>query len=347
MAHGGDIYKNSIEHDFSVNINPLGMPDGVIKVLSESIKACEQYPDIKARKLREKLSRRLGVDPQDIIFGNGASELIMTAVRAVKPKKILVPVPSFTGYMYAAKSCGCLTEFYYMREADGFVLTDGFLEHINPETYMVFLANPNNPTGKYIKSELLEKIINKCDKCNAAVVLDECFAELSDNAEESMTNCYKDFPNLLILRSFTKSFAIPGLRLGYAISTSSDLVRRMEMQIPEWSVSVPAQLAGIAALEETEYLQKARKIIKEQREYLEKELDALGFSCVRSSADYILFKDKKERKINLYDELIKKKILIRNCSDYEGLPDGWYRIAVKTADENSILIKALSEIVGK
>ena len=345
MAHGGDIYKNSIELDFSVNINPLGMPKVVVRKLSESIREYEKYPDIHVRELRAKLAKRLGINPQAIIFGNGASEIIVTAVRGVNPKKILIPVPSFTGYVYAAGSCGCQTTFYYMHEQDGFALTEDFLEAITPDIDMVFITNPNNPTGKYIKKELLRKIIEKCADCNAVALLDECFAQLSDGVDaESLIKDYGKYKNLIILRSFTKSFAMPGLRLGYAISSNDDLIGCMERQKPEWSVSVPAQIAGIAALEETEYLKKSREIIKEGRKYLEGELSRLGFYCIGSKADYILFKDAKDRNINLYAELLKRKILIRDCSDYEGLSEGWYRIAVKTDDENRTLIGRVKEI---
>jgi threonine-phosphate decarboxylase len=396
MAHGGDIYRNNIRLDFSVNINPLGMPKKVRRALGESLVSAEYYPDQMAEELTEKLSKLIKINSENIAFGNGASELFMAAVHASAPKKILIPVPSFYGYEHAAKAADADIEFYHTRPEDGFSMTEDFLNHIAKDTDMVFIANPNNPTGKYINPELLEKILLKCEVNGVEVILDECFMELSDEPEthSCLSNengmCSKNqidkifksgirdnirktdsgldtdgFKNLLVLRSFTKTFAIPGLRLGYMVCADENKIREIKRQLPEWNVSSLAQIAGCAALEEAERLAEARRLIKTEREFLEKELTQMGFQCVSSKANYILFKERSEKAdiiseavrtgkdeyetqrngdINLYEELLKAQILIRDCSDYRGLSKGWYRIAVRSHEDNLELLGAIKAL---
>jgi threonine-phosphate decarboxylase len=372
MAHGGDIYRNKIKLDFSVNINPLGIFDEVRRALAESLGSVEAYPDQKAEELTEKLSKLIKIKPENIVFGNGASELLMAAVHAFTLKKILIPVPSFYGYEHAVKTSGAHMDFYIMRQEDGFELTEDFLQHITNDTDMLFIANPNNPTGKYISPELLEKILDKCEKNNVRVILDECFMELSDEPEiySSLSKFDKTkqalFKNLLVLRSFTKTFAIPGLRLGYMVCADEIKIREIKCHLPEWNISSPAQAAGIAALDETEMLGGARRLIKAEREFLEKELTQMGFQSIPSRANYILFnlcagverinldnaktvkgktKESGLENIDLYEELLKKQILIRDCSDYCGLSEGWYRIAVRSHGDNEKLIKAIEGVL--
>ncbi len=357
MAHGGDIYRNKIRLDFSVNINPLGISKGVRKALAESIGSAEYYPDQTAEELTEKLAKVIRVKKENIALGNGASELLMAAAHAFAPKKILIPVPSFYGYEYAAKAADADIEFYYTCSEDGFSLTEDFLNQIAPDTDMIFIANPNNPTGKYISPDLLEKILIKCEENDVTVILDECFMELSDEPEAH--SCLSGangalhisrFRNLLVLRSFTKTFAIPGLRLGYIVGSDKRRIREIKCHLPEWNISSPAQIAGCAALKETEGLNKARSLIKTERGFLENELTQTGFRCVPSKTNYILFKECSEKAelisgdADLYDALLKARILIRDCSDYRGLSKGWYRIAVRPHEDNLELLSTIKSV---
>lgn len=346
MAHGGDIYSNDIEVDFSVSLNPLGAPESVIDALRDAALKAEHYPDPASRHLAGMLADRLSVLPGNIILGNGAAELIMAAAHAFSScGKAIVAVPSFTGYEYALRAAGASVEFYEMKEEDGFSLTAEFLEHITDETGAVYLTNPNNPTGKYIEHGLLIEIIEKCARAGAVVILDECFMELSDAPESnSALSKIKKYPNLLILRSFTKTFAIPGLRLGYIVCADTEKLKQIRKHIPEWNISTLAQTAGEAALMQEEYLDGGRQIIKRERRFLENVLSQNGFSYIKSNANFILFKSDIDRELDLYDYLLKKKILIRDCSDFKGLGREWYRIAVRTHEENVKLTSWLSVI---
>lgn len=362
MAHGGDIYRNRIRLDFSVNINPLGMPESVRRALAKGLGSAEYYPDIKSQELVSRLAEKTGVRPENIVLGNGASELLMAAVHAFSPEKILIPVPSFYGYEYAAKAAEAHVEFYHMREEEGFELTEDFLGCLTADTDMLFLANSNNPTGKYISAKLLQKILDKCEKNDVIVILDECFMELSDEPEINSFLSGSDktklvlFKNLMVLRSFTKTFAMPGLRLGYMVCSDTEKAAKIKRHIPEWNISALAQAAGCAALGGTAldenpfdveaYLKEAGRLIKAERDFLENALAELGFIYIRSRADYILFKTTGGAlpEADLYEELLKKRILIRDCSDYRGLSKGWYRIAVRTHEDNLELIKEIKAL---
>lgn len=346
MSHGGDRYGNSVQMDFSVNTNPLGMPEAVRKSLRESWKQAEAYPDLQARSLCAGLCAVWKTKPENLLIGNGASEILMALVHAVRPKKALLPVPSFSGYEYVLRAADCEAIYYRMTKEKRFSLDEAFLDVLSAEAELLFLTNPNNPTGRYIRPDLLERILDRTRELGILVVLDECFMELSDDPKgRSVLRQRERWPNLLVLRAFTKSFAIPGIRLGYALCEDTALVRKIRAQLPEWNVSIPAQAAGVAALQELQWLEKARSTILHERLVLERALTRLGFADVASNAGYILVWDEKERGIDLYTELLKKGTLIRDCSDYPGLGRGYYRIAVHGRGENRRLIAQIREIL--
>jgi histidinol-phosphate aminotransferase len=341
MLHGGDIYRNKVNIDFSVNINPLGMPDAVRKALSEAVGNCEQYPDIKAERLTESLAERMGVNKEYILPGNGASELFTAIVHAVNPGRIVIPVPSFLGYEKAVMSSHGEVLFYEMKEDMGYTLDEGIMEYLTEGTDLLFLANPNNPVGNLIDSTLLEQVAEECRKKQILIVLDECFLEFSGKEEKySYKNKLEAYPNVIVVRAFTKIYAIPGVRLGYLLCGDSELRKRIEVHLPEWNLSVFAQAAGIAACLEKNYIAESVRVVEAEREYLKEELEQLGIKVYPSDADYLLIKTDMQ----LYDELLKKEILIRDCSNFRGLGRGYYRIAVKKHSDNVMLIKAIREI---
>lgn len=338
--HGGNIYDNEIELDFSVNVNPKKIPDSLKKAMEQSINYADTYPDIHCRKLREKIAEYHGVNCEHIVCGNGASELLMAIVHGEKPKRILLMAPSFLGYEYVADAVSSEIIFYDLKRENGFVVEEDFLGWIDEKIDMAILASPNNPTGLCIDRELLVKIVDKCKKYDVTVLLDECFIELSTHFEKSMINEIEMFDNLIVLRAFTKSFAIPGVRLGYLVCSNKNKLAGIKRQLPEWNVSVMAQAVGIAALEEKDYLDKSRKHILDEKKYLIKELETLGFEVINSDANYLLFYCKTD----LYKELLMRGILIRNCDNYRGLKKGFLRVAVKRHEENIKLINAIKEI---
>ncbi|TQI68131.1 histidinol-phosphate transaminase [Clostridium sp. KNHs216] len=342
MIHGGDIYRNQVRIDFSVNSNPLGIPDSVKKALHEAVRHCEQYPDIRAEKLAESVSQITGVGTEHLLFGNGASELFLAIIHAVRPKRIVIPVPSFSGYEKAALASDAEISYYEMKESAGFALDEGLLEQLTGDTDLLFLANPNNPVGNLLDGTLLKKIAAVCREKRITVVLDECFLEFTGEEERlSFKNRLQEYPNVVVVRAFTKIFAIPGVRLGYLFCGDRELTERIKNQLPEWNLSVFAQAAGAAACREKEYLEKTVRFVKTEREYLSGELRRLGFRVYPSAAGYLLF----DTPVPLYDLLLEKEILIRDCGSYRGLHKGYYRIAVKQHGENETLIREIEKLV--
>lgn len=341
MIHGGDIYRNRVQLDFSVNINPFGMPETVKEALENAVGDAVRYPDICAEQLTAAISAWTNMPKEQLVCGNGASELFMAAVHALHPKKILIPVPSFYGYEKAAKAAGCELSFYELSKENGYALEEGILEKLTEEVDLLFLANPNNPVGNLIEPSLLTGIAKRCRKQNITLVLDECFIAFTGTQKrDSFCDRMMEYPNVIIIQAFTKLFAIPGVRLGYLMCQNRETAAQIREQLPEWNLSVFAQKAGTAACNETEYVKTSVDFICKEREWLKEKLEKQSIHVYPSNANYLLLKTK----LPLYDGLLKRGILIRDCSDFRGLGREYYRVAVKNREENEELLKAIEEI---
>lgn len=270
--------------------------------------------------------------------GNGASELFVAVVHAIKPGKIVIPAPSFYGYEKAANVTEAEVSYYEMKERDGFCLTEAFLQELQEDVDLLFLANPNNPVGNTIEDVLLEKYVTDAGK-KITVVIDECFLEFTRKKGFFETHSMQEYPNVILVKAFTKLYAIPGVRLGFLFCGSQNKTGQIFNQLPEWNISIIAEAAGRAALDETEYRNKTISYIGKERAYLKAELEKLGIKVYPGEADFLLLKTDDP----LYEKLLKKKILIRDCSNYRGLCTGYYRIAVKTHKENEKLIAQLKD----
>ncbi|MBR6404061.1 MAG: aminotransferase class I/II-fold pyridoxal phosphate-dependent enzyme [Eubacterium sp.] len=366
MIHGGDIYSNKIQYDFSVNINPLGCPETVIKAVKDGIRRMNHYPDPEQRRARHGLSSLEGVVPENIICGNGASELIMAVVRAVNPKNALLVSPGFFGYQHALNVIqGCQISEFFLKEENDFKLTEDILDYITDKTDILFLTNPNNPTGKNIDSDLLERILEKCESCKCTVLLDECFLRLSNRMFDYISDSsgdrsysYKkkvsEYSNLYVVDAFTKLFACPGIRAGYLVS-SADNIDSVRRQLPEWNLSIPSEemlVTGAEVLMNSDYLEKSLKMIREEREYLIEEFGIIS-NCriVNSDTNFFVVQMNinsselcMNQKLYIFSELLKQSILIRDCSNFSGLGEGWFRIAVKGHEENMLLVNTIKKV---
>ena len=340
--HGGDIYRNQVSLDFSVNINPFGMPQRVREALEAAVAWCERYPDIRSEALRDAIAGAKGIAPADIVCGNGASELFPAILRAVHAKKVLLPVPSFYGYEYAAKAADSHIKYAYLSEETAFCPGKELLQALTADIDLLFLANPNNPTGQLLGREYLLELLEHCRQQGIIVVLDECFIEFCETDTEqprSLLGKIDQYENLLLVRAFTKSFAMPGVRLGYLVCSNEGLREKIRRQLPEWNLSVFAQRAGIVCAEQAEqYLQDTVEYVKTERAYLREGLEALGIRVVSGEADFLLLYTTQP----IYDRLLAKGILIRNCENFRGLGEGYYRIAVKKQEENEVLLRELA-----
>ncbi|MBQ3374715.1 MAG: threonine-phosphate decarboxylase [Oscillospiraceae bacterium] len=346
--HGGDWAEFQRESgflplDFSANISPLGLPAGVKEAVLASLDSADRYPDPRCTELCTALSAHYGIPAEAIVCGNGAADLIFRLVFLLKPKKALVPVPTFTEYEHALSLSGCCIGHVFCREEDDFSLPEAVLGAVTPETDLVFLCNPNNPTGRLIPADLLARILHRCEETDIVLVTDECFMGFPEEAEKrSLLGRLSACPHLVILRAFTKLYAMPGLRLGMALCGSTDLAEQLRSFGQPWPVSVPAQAASLAALQDNNYVNRVRAFLKEERPFLQKELSELGLRVIPGEANFFLFFTEKKQ---LAAKLREKGILIRDCSDFPGLCPGWYRIAVRTREENLLLLRALKEVL--
>lgn len=336
--HGGDVYHHQGCIDFSANCNPLGTPRKVKEAIIESLDHINDYPQVGCFPLKKAIAEYEHTDFSQVICGNGAAEVIFTLCRAVSPKKALVPAPTFAEYQQALYSVGCQVEFFYLDEKKQFRLDEDFISALTPDLDIIFLCNPNNPTGLLAEKEVLKKLLDRCRQLDIFMAVDECFLDFVPEPEKYTLKEYlKDYENLFLFKAFTKRYAMAGVRLGYGLCGNGKLLEKMESMCQPWNVSSLAQAAGLAALKEMAYVEEGRQVTFQELDYLKKELSALGYPVYPSQANYVFFKGPED----LYEKLEKKKILIRDCSNYTGLCKGYYRVAVKNHEENRALIQAL------
>ena len=345
LIHGGDVYsaRQKMKQeplDFSANINPMGMPPGAVRAAADALQQCTQYPDPLCRELRAALAAYEGIPAEQIVCGNGAADLIFRIVAATHPQRALLLEPTFAEYEQALRSMDCSIAYFPLQESEGFVLPEAFLQQLTPEINLLFLCNPNNPTGRTVSPALLQEIWKRCEEAGILLVVDECFNEFLEHPEQNtLKGVLKTGANSVILKAFTKSLAMPGLRLGYGLCGNGDLAERIFSCGQPWGVSIPAQAAGVAALQEQGYLERMRRLIQTERRWLSENLARLGLCVFPSEANYILFRTETE--IPLRERMEQRGVLIRACGNYRGLDNRYYRIAVRGHGENERLIAAL------
>ena len=345
MQHGGDIYRNNVEYDFSVNINPLPIPEKIIKAMQASLTDVKHYPDACCQELREKLEKYTGISKECILVGNGASELIMHVFMALKPKCVFMETPSFSEYRRAALAAGAHIVSINERAS----CEDKIKALSDNHADMLVLARPNNPTGYMEDEGEFYKLLDYCDEHGIAVLLDECFYSLSIRAKDEYysslvtTERLKASENLIVLRAFTKCYGIPGVRLGVAFIGGRAIRDKINMTLPQWNVSMMAQRVGMACLESPEYVEAYRRLIETEGPRMCDFLRKSGFVVYESSTCFILFRSEVE----LYGGLLEKGILIRDCANMISEEGYFYRIAIKTAGENEILMDAIEEILNE
>jgi histidinol-phosphate/aromatic aminotransferase/cobyric acid decarboxylase-like protein len=287
-----------------------------------------------------------------VLCGNGTSELFAAILHAFSPKKVVIPQPSFYGYEWAAQMVDAQIYHVTLRKEEEFAVTGILLDALENDVDLLFLASPSNPIGKRIAPEFLAQLLQKCREKEILVVLDESFIEFTGEEGAIRFISESACANLILVRSFTKAYAVPGLRLGYLIAGKA-CCDRIAKQLPEWNVSLIAQEAGTAILEDVpgkwsrkQYLADTVRLIKEEKKFLIQELTIIFGQKMRifpSDANFLLL----WTQVPLYEKLLAQGILIRDCSNYRGLGEGYYRIAVRTHEENALLVTAMRGIAEK
>ena len=346
VPHGG-IYSTDLKLDpkiidFSSNVNPLGFPYQVKNIIKKNASFLSAYPDPNSSELKDKLEKYTGIPKRQMIVGNGATEIIYYFCKAFirKNNRVIIPIPTFGEYEAAVLLQGGRISYLKTMNLNERIPE---LQHMITKNNCIFLCNPNNPTGYLIKRKNMLKIVETAYNKSALVFLDECFIELVPESNESLISNLKEFDNLFILRSLTKSFGLAGLRIGYGFGSKKMIDVLTRIKIP-WNVNALAQKAGIAALSSKSHLRKTRKLIKNELTFLTSSISKIkNFSYYPSSTNFILLESKINSK-TVQNKLIKKKLLVRDCSNFHGLDKKFIRIAVRTHKENVKLVKALEKI---
>lgn len=348
LVHGGDWAGYRAEFgcdalDFSANVSPLGLPAGVAAAITNALPTADRYPDPLCRELRAALAGAEGVPADWILCGNGAADLIFRLALAVRPRRALLPAPTFAEYEAALQTVSCAVQRVFLREENEFAVTEEFIDAVTPETDIVFLCQPNNPTGQVTPPALVERLVRRCAECGAVLVVDECFLDfLPDRDAWTAKQLLRDAPQLIILKAFTKLYAMAGVRLGYALCGDATLLEKMRGAGQPWAVSSLAQAAGLAALQETAYAGAVRALIAEQRPRMAAGLRALGLRVMDGQANYLLFRATPD----FGEKLRRRGAVVRSCANYPGLDAAWYRTAVRTAEENTRLLQIMGEILA-
>ena len=324
LVHGGDWmgYRERFGRDaldFSANVSPLGLPEGVAQAIRDVLPLADRYPDPLCRTLRAALSRAEGVPQERILCGNGAADLIFRLVWAVKPHKALVTAPTFAEYASALDTVECEVKRFFLDETNDFAPTDALVDAVDESIDMVFLCQPNNPTGQLASPELVKKLLRRCGECHTILAVDECFLDFLPDADGWTAKPLLESGNLVILKAFTKLYGMAGVRLGYCLCG-----------------------AGVAALKETAYVDEVRALIARQRPVLTAGLRALGLRVIDGKANYLLFRAPAD----LNERLRPLGTQVRSCANYPGLGPEWYRTAVRTASENARLLELMKEVLG-
>ncbi len=350
--HGGNLRKLAQQAgkasadivDFSANINPLGPPDDLRAVVTGRISDLVHYPDPDCAEITAAFAERYRIPEEQIAIGNGSTELLYLLPYILKKKRAIIPVPSYADYERAARFGGLEVERFFLKEEDGFVLDVSLLDELMKTGDVVILGRPNNPTGDMPSASQIKGLAERHP--DVYLVVDEAFCDFTAESETLITPGRAK--NIIILKSLTKIYAMPGLRVG-ALIADPNLIERLKERMPPWSVNTLAQAAGAAALRNDAYIKETRRLVKELREELTGAIGKLpGLKVYPGAANFLLVRSDHPAldAVELSRRLLASGIAIRVCDNFAGLDRRFFRIAVRTHNENEHLITILGQTLG-
>jgi len=354
-GHGGDLWTASERFgltpdrwlDYSANINPLGPPPQALEAIRDGLDAIVRYPDPGHRELKAALSARLGVAEERLLIGNGAAECIALALAGLEVRKVGVIAPCFSEYGQLALDYGAEVRTVVASEERDYRADPEELRGLMREVDLLFVGHPNNPTGLTYPLGELRAIARMAEQYATYVVVDEAFIDfLPEKQRPTLLPELSDYPRVLLLHSMTKFYAIPGLRLGYAIA-APEVIARMARKQVTWSVNGLALLAGLSCLkpEIADYDRRTRRLIAEERAYLRSEIGGrLGWRTWPGEANFLLVRlGEPWTAGELQAALGPRGVMVRSCAAYEGLTERDVRIAVRGRADNERLLAAFGE----
>ncbi len=357
--HGSDLEKiertyNIKKEDiiqFSANVNPLGISFALRKTLAEHIDAISTYPDREYTSLRRCIARYANTDPRNIVVGNGSTELISLFIRITHPDKALIVGPTYSEYEREVAMGGGRSHYFSLTEASEFCLdTAALTEELSRDVDLLILCNPNNPTSSVIRHAQMREILDYCKRRSITVLVDETYVEFTEDVEDvtaiPLTEYYN---NIVILRGISKFFAAPGLRLGYAVCGSRDLLQKIEQCKNPWTINSLAAIAGEIMFTDDEYIRQTRELISGERRRILAALEASpAFQPYQPHANFVLVKILKENltSSDVFEAAIRRNLMIRDCSTFPFLNDKYFRFCFMLPEQNDALMKVLGELAG-
>lgn len=358
--HGGNVWEASRETgipaerllDFSANINPLGPPDCVRAAVLRSLEHVVHYPDPACREFCRAAAGAEQVPEEWILPGNGAADCLFALVRALSVRRAAVVAPAFSEYEAACRAAGCACDSIPLSADTGFVPEESLLERIPEGTELLFVCTPNNPTGAVADRSLIESLLGWAERADARLLVDESFLDFREDAPErtAVPLCRLSM-RLIVLKSLTKLYAVPGIRLGYAVCSDRALLQLAREGMPPWNVNGFAAEIGPLLFEQREYVEQTRRQTRKEADWMLQQLRALpDLTAFVPGANFILFCLGSPGRIwpsDLRAELYREGILVRPCGGFAGLDSRYYRICVSSHERNERLLAALREIAGR
>ncbi|HIR91881.1 MAG TPA: threonine-phosphate decarboxylase [Candidatus Egerieimonas intestinavium] len=356
--HGSDLEKiEAIYHikkedivSFSANVNPLGISPRIRRELADHLDVISRYPDREYTALRCAMAVYAGTEPDHILVGNGATELISLFIQNLQPKKALILGPTYSEYERAITLAGGQTSCYPLQEEQNFQMdVRDLCSRLSEDLDLLVLCNPNNPTGTAVNRQSLREIFSVCKGLGITVLVDETYVEFTpQEAEISAVPLTGEFKNLIILRGTSKFFAAPGLRLGYAITGDTSLLTKAEGRKDPWGINSIAELAGQLMFSDTEYIRQTRQLIFGERTRLYEELSTWdSIKLYPTMGNYQLVRILKEGVTSrqVFEHCIRQGLMIRDCSNFPTLDDRYFRFCFMLPQDNDRLVQALREIL--
>lgn len=346
--HGGNIYKlkrdSGIEVlDYSSNINPLGVPSSFKKAVVENFESLEKYPDIDYIELRTSIGDYNNCHIDNVVVGNGATEVLFLYMKAVKAKKVLIIAPTFAEYERAAKAAGRDVKFFPLSK--DFSLNENMLLEFITDEDVVVMCNPNNPTGKFQNLEKIKKIADFLERKNKKLFIDEAFIEFVDNWKDKTAFLLKH-KNIFILRALTKFFALPGVRLGYGLTYDRAILNEIKNIREPWSVNGVAEIAGKTMLLDTLYIHETENWIKQEKIWFYEELCKIdNIEVTPTETNFILVKLLNDNAKSFRKKMIENGVLVRDASNFMFLDESYIRLAIKDRKKNEKVLEALRRVL--
>lgn len=355
INHGANLFelsdklglKKSEILDFSSNVNPFGASKKAKNSLITNIDMVSMYPDPEYKELKSVISQYCNCKFEDILLGSGATELISAFIDSINPKKALLIAPAYSEYERSLKKVGCeISKYFAKKELQFKIDVNELKKEIKNENYdLVVICNPNNPTGFAFKKEEIKELLKDT---NTFFMVDETYIEFTDTSKYSATHLMDKHENIFVIRGTSKFFSTPGIRLGYGIISNEKIKENISQKLDLWNINIFASLMGEIMFKDKDYIDSTISYMTEERKYLYNSLKEINnLNVYESKGNFILceIKDTDITAKNLYDELLKEGIVIRNCSSFEGLSDKFFRVCILKHEENELLVQEIKKII--